>query len=119
MRTHSLVYHTLSSNKVVGYAEIMEMLTNYDYTIDLTSDAGGDAETWGAEGGYGIISASQMLAWVAANCGESCPGETDGSNRNLPQASLEERGTVGFDNPSLGCPPAVPCTVQTRRIRNV
>ncbi|CAN0435025.1 unnamed protein product [Pylaiella littoralis] len=59
---------------VVGYAEITEMLTNYDYTIDLTSDAGGDAETWGAEGGYGIISASQMLAWIAANCGESCPG---------------------------------------------
>ncbi|CAN0474545.1 unnamed protein product, partial [Hapterophycus canaliculatus] len=26
---------------VVGYAEIMDMLTNYDYTIDYTNDADG------------------------------------------------------------------------------
>ncbi|CAN0342431.1 unnamed protein product, partial [Ectocarpus sp. 4 AP-2014] len=58
----------------VGYAEIMEMLTNYDYTIDYTSDAGGAAETWGTEAGHGIISAAQMLAWVEENCGEACPG---------------------------------------------
>ena len=67
------------STKVVGHAEMMEMLSNYDYTIDLTSDADGAAETWGPDGGYGIISASQMLAWVAANCGEACPGETKGN----------------------------------------
>ena len=54
---------------------MMEMLTNYDYTIDVTSDAGGDAETWGSEAGYGIISAEQMLGWIALNCQESCPGE--------------------------------------------
>lgn len=54
----------------------MEMLTDYDYTIDYTNDAGGDLEAWGAEAGHGIISASQMLAWVEANCAESCPGDT-------------------------------------------
>lgn len=53
----------------------MDMLTNYKYTIDYTNDADGAAETWGVEGGHGIISASQMLAWVEANCSESCPGE--------------------------------------------
>ncbi len=61
--------------QVVGYDEIMEMLTNYEYTIDYTNDAGGAPETWGTEAGHGIISASQMLAWVEANCNESCPGE--------------------------------------------
>lgn len=54
---------------------MMEMLTNYDYTLDYTNDAGGAAETWGAEAGYGVISAAKMLAWVEANCGEACPGE--------------------------------------------
>ncbi len=53
----------------------MDMLTNYDYTIDYTNDADGAAETWGIEAGYGIISATQMLAWVEANCGAACPGE--------------------------------------------
>ena len=52
-----------------------EILTNYDYTIDVTSDAGGEAETFGAEAGYGLISAEQALGWVAANCQESCPGK--------------------------------------------
>ena len=61
--------------QVVGHDEIMEMLTNYDYTIDYTSDAGGLPESWGAEAGHGIISASQMLRWVELNCSESCPGE--------------------------------------------
>lgn len=60
---------------MVGYDEIMEMLTNYEYTIDATHDGGGAAETWGTEAGHGIISARQMLAWVEANCYESCPGE--------------------------------------------
>lgn len=54
---------------------MIEMLTDYDYTIDYTNDAGGDPETWGQEAGYGIISAGQMLAWVEANCADSCPGE--------------------------------------------
>lgn len=53
----------------------MEMLTNYDYTLDYTNDAGGAAETWGAEAGHGIISAAKMLSWVEANCGEACPGK--------------------------------------------
>ncbi|CAN0433161.1 unnamed protein product, partial [Pylaiella littoralis] len=57
--------------KMVGYDQMMEMLTNYDYTIDYTSD--GTAETWGAEAGYGIISARKMLAWVEANC-NACSG---------------------------------------------
>ena len=54
----------------------MEMLTNYEYTLDYTNDADGAAETWGVEGGHGIISAGQMLEWVKKNCGEACPGET-------------------------------------------
>eukprot|EP00903_Cladosiphon_okamuranus_P022369 g20573.t1 len=58
--------------KVVGYAEILEMLTDYEYTIDYTSD--GETETWGPEAGHGIISAAQMLEWVEANCADSCPG---------------------------------------------
>lgn len=72
------------------------MLSNYDYTIDLTSDADGAAETWGAEGGFGIISAGQMLAWVAANCGEACPGETDGRAEAIAskQVSKNELNTV-------------------------
>ena len=53
---------------------MMEMLTDYDYTIDVTSDAGGAPETFGVDAGFGIISADQMLAWVATNCQESCPG---------------------------------------------
>ena len=62
---------------------MMEMLTNYDYTIDVTSDAGGEAETWGTEAGYGIISAAQMLGWITANCQESCPGEWEESYQGL------------------------------------
>ncbi len=54
---------------------MMEMLTNYEYTIDYTNDADGAPETWGVEAGHGIISAGKMLAWVEANCYESCPGE--------------------------------------------
>ena len=53
---------------------MMEILTNYDYIMDVTSDAGGAPETFGVEAGFGVISADQMLAWVAANCQESCPG---------------------------------------------
>lgn len=79
------------------------MLSNYDYTLDLTSDADGAAETWGADGGYGIISASQMLAWVAANCGEACPGETKRSTRDLPYASKNEGVWADSD---FGCPRA-------------
>lgn len=67
---------------MVRYAEIMEMLTNYDYTIDYTSDAGGAAETWGTEAGHGIISASQMLIWVEKNCKEAC-GEITLYGRNI------------------------------------
>ena len=62
---------------MVTYNDMMEMLTNYDYTIDVTSDAGGEAEIWGNEAGYGIISAEKMLGWVAANCHESCSGEVE------------------------------------------
>lgn len=51
------------------------MLSNYDYAIDYTSDADGAAETFGGEAGYGIISASKMLAWVEENCATACPGE--------------------------------------------
>lgn len=66
------------SLQVVGYDEIMEMLTNYDYTIDYINDAGGAAETWGTEAGHGIMSARKMLGWVKANCQEACPGELTG-----------------------------------------
>ncbi|CAM9628762.1 unnamed protein product, partial [Ectocarpus sp. 12 AP-2014] len=74
----------------VGYAEIMEMLTNYDYTIDYTSDAGGAAETWGTEAGHGIISAAQMLAWVEENCGEACPGASKTTLAPLTPAPVDE-----------------------------
>ena len=60
---------------------MMEMLTDYQYTTDVTSDAGGKIETWGAEAGYGIISANQMLGWIAKNCQESCSGEWEGPER--------------------------------------
>ena len=63
--------------QVVGHDEMMEILTNYDYILDYTSDADNAAETWGIEAGYGIISAGKVLAWVEANCGEACPGERD------------------------------------------
>ncbi|CAM9901846.1 unnamed protein product, partial [Ectocarpus sp. 12 AP-2014] len=43
--------------RVVEYGEMMEMLTNYEFTIDYTNDADGAAETWGNEAGHGIISA--------------------------------------------------------------
>ncbi|CAN0351045.1 unnamed protein product [Ascophyllum nodosum] len=56
----------------VTYDDMMEIMTNYNYTIDVTSDAGGEVKTWGAEAGYGIMSAAPMLDWVAANCQESC-----------------------------------------------
>ena len=61
----------------------MEMLTNYDYTIDYTNDADGAAETWGTEGGHGIISARKMLEWVKANCQEACPSEFTGDRHML------------------------------------
>ena len=54
---------------------MMEMLTDFEYTIDATSDAGGAAETFGPEAGNGIISALQMCRWVADNCAEACPSE--------------------------------------------
>ena len=60
---------------------MIEMLTDYRYTIDATSDAGGESETWGAEAGYGIISANQMLDWIATNCQESCSGELERPER--------------------------------------
>lgn len=56
---------------------MMEMLSDYTYTIDVTSDADGKKETWGTEAGYGNISANQMLGWIAANCQEACPGKED------------------------------------------
>lgn len=58
--------------QVVGFADIMEMLMNYDYIIDCTSVAGGTAETWGMEAGHGVVSASQMLGWVQDSCREAC-----------------------------------------------
>lgn len=60
---------------MVSHSDMMDMLTNYEYTIDVTSDADGAAETFGTEAGYGIISAEQMLGWIASNCQEACPGE--------------------------------------------
>ncbi|CAN0148641.1 unnamed protein product, partial [Scytosiphon promiscuus] len=73
--------------KVVGYADLMEMLTDYEYTIDYTND--GAAEAWGPEAGHGIISAAQMLAWVKANCAASCPGAevTCGTDYPCPGAT--------------------------------
>lgn len=64
------------SLQVVGHREMMEMLTNYEYTIDVTSDASGAAETYGTEAGFGIISAEQVLRWIASNCQQACPGES-------------------------------------------
>ena len=61
---------------MVTHNDMVEMLTNYDYTIDATSDAGGAPETFGPEAGNGIISAQQMCRWVADNCAQACPGES-------------------------------------------
>lgn len=60
---------------VVTFSDMMEILTNYDYTIDAVADAGGAPETFAPEAGYGIISAQQMCRWVEENCPASCPGE--------------------------------------------
>eukprot|EP00752_Nemacystus_decipiens_P009695 g8659.t1 len=89
--------------KEVGYTEIMEMLTNYDYTIDYTSDADGAAETWGVEAGHGIISASQMLAWVKANCGDACPGAAVST---LEPAAPTPEPTVPTSEEPAGVTPA-------------
>eukprot|EP00752_Nemacystus_decipiens_P009696 g8660.t1 len=89
--------------KEVGYTEIMEMLTNYDYTIDYTSDADGAAETWGVEAGHGIISASQMLAWVEANCGDACPGAAVST---LEPAAPTPEPTVPTSEEPAGVTPA-------------
>eukprot|EP00904_Undaria_pinnatifida_P008994 jgi/Undpi1/5224/HiC_scaffold_2.g00506.m1 len=59
--------------RVVTFNDMIEMLTDYDYTIDVTSDAAGAAETYGVEAGYGIISAQKMCLWVAQNCPQACP----------------------------------------------
>lgn len=67
--------------QVVTYSDMMEMLTDYTYIIDVTSDADGAEETWGTKAGYGIISADLMLGWIAANCQESCPGENGEAKR--------------------------------------
>lgn len=69
-----LCFLTRVSSQVVTHSDMMEMLTNYEYTIDVTSDADGAVETFGTEAGYGIISAEQMLGWIASNCQEACPG---------------------------------------------
>lgn len=61
-----------SNVQEVSQGDIFYMLRNYEYTIDATSDAGGHPETFGYEAGNGIISAKKMLAWVAANCHETC-----------------------------------------------
>lgn len=53
----------------------MGMLTDYEYTNDVTSDAGGAPETFGPEAGYGIISPLLMCQWVIYNCHESCECE--------------------------------------------
>lgn len=63
--------------QVVTYGDMMKVLTDYTYAIGVTSDANGKKETWGAEVGYGIISADQMLGWIATNCQEACPGEEE------------------------------------------
>lgn len=51
----------------------MEILTNYEFTIDVISNANDAVETFGTEAGFGIISPKKALAWVAANCPSSCP----------------------------------------------
>lgn len=61
--------------QVVGYDEMMEMLTDDAYAIDYTADEVTPGDMWGVEGGYGIISATQMLDWVKVNCAQACPGK--------------------------------------------
>ena len=75
--------------QVVTHKDMVEMLTDYDYTIDATSDAAGAPETFGPEAGNGIISAQQMCRWVADNCAQACPGETSTMKR-LTQMVLQK-----------------------------
>ncbi|CAN0154082.1 unnamed protein product, partial [Ectocarpus sp. 6 AP-2014] len=86
--------------RVVEYGEIMEMLTNYEYTVDYTNDADGAAETWGNEAGHGIISAAQMLAWVEENCSEACSGAS--GSTPAPTPTTAQPGSLGCykDDPS-------------------
>lgn len=69
--------------KVVTIGDMMEMLTDYEFTIDATSDAGGELETFGSDAGFGIISAQQMCLWVAQNCKDTCPGECPAVSRQV------------------------------------
>ncbi|CAM9249348.1 unnamed protein product [Ectocarpus sp. 13 AM-2016] len=74
----------------------MEMLTNYEYTIDYTNDADGAAETWGNEAGHGIISAAQMLAWVEENCSEACSDTAGHAPAPTPApTTLTQPGSLG------------------------
>ncbi|CAN0279349.1 unnamed protein product [Ascophyllum nodosum] len=110
--------------RVVTYNDMMEMLTNYDYTIDVTSDAGGEAEIWGNEAGYGIISAEKMLGWVAANCHESCSGAAISptpvpTSEPLPVPPTEPPVTPRTPSPSAppterpAAPPTAPPTIRS------
>lgn len=80
--------------QVVGRHDVLEILTDYDYINDYIGDAGGLPETFGAEAGYGIISASKALAWVERNCPLACPGEFSRRGR---QITLRQR-RMGIGN---------------------
>lgn len=66
---------------------MMEILTDYAYTSDATSDAGGATETFGAEAGYGIIAAKKISLWVAKNCPATCPSECSTLHIHIPGLS--------------------------------
>lgn len=91
-----LICATLRIGKVLTRDDFMEILTDYNHIIDYTSDADGALETFGAEAGYGIISAYQMLSWVEQNCASACPGENmrGGWSGHLLDISEEDRGDI-------------------------
>lgn len=61
--------------QVVGYEEMMKMLTDDANTIGYTAvDEFTPGEMWGVGAGYGIISVAQMLEGVRVNCAQACPG---------------------------------------------
>ncbi|CAM9303784.1 unnamed protein product [Choristocarpus tenellus] len=71
----ALIRGACAPHRVVTRDDMMEMLTNYDYTIDYVSDAERAERKFGVDAGYGIISALKMTKWVEENCPQTCPGE--------------------------------------------
>ncbi|CAM9139401.1 unnamed protein product [Discosporangium mesarthrocarpum] len=75
----ALIRGACAPDRIVTHVEMMEMLADYQYMIDYTSDSNSAEEQFGVEAGHGIISALQMTKWIRKHCPKSCqpPAEDD------------------------------------------